>query len=36
LIQLDEPIKQLGTYKVTVRLSANIQPEVTVWVVAES
>lgn len=36
LIQLEEPIKQLGTYKVTVRLSANIQPEVTVWVVAES
>jgi large subunit ribosomal protein L9 len=34
-IQLDEPIKQLGTYKVVVRLSANIQPEVTVWVVAE-
>lgn len=36
LIQLDEPIRQLGTYKVTVRLSANIQPEVAVWVVAES
>lgn len=36
VIQLDEPIKQLGTYKVAVRLSANIQPEVTVWVVAES
>ena len=35
LIQLDEPIKQLGTFKVAVRLSANIQPEVTVWVVAE-
>lgn len=34
-IQLDEPIKQLGTFKVAVRLSANIQPEVTVWVVAE-
>jgi large subunit ribosomal protein L9 len=36
LIQLDEPIKQLGTFKVAVRLSANIQPEVTVWVVAEA
>lgn len=35
-IQLDEPIKQLGTYKVAVRLSASIQPEVTVWVVAEA
>lgn len=36
LIQLDESIKQLGTYKVTVRLSSNIRPEVTVWVVAEA
>jgi len=36
LIQLDEPIKQLGSFKVAVRLSANIQPEVTVWVVAEA
>ncbi len=35
-IQLDEPIKQLGTYKVVVRLSANIQPAVTVCVVAET
>lgn len=35
-IQLDEPIKQLGTYKVTVRISATVQPEVTVWVVAEA
>lgn len=34
-IQLAEPIKQLGTYKVPVRLSAEVQPEVTVWVVAE-
>lgn len=34
-IQLDEPIKQLGTYKVSIRLSADVQPEVTVWVVAE-
>jgi len=36
LIQLDEPIKQLGSFKVAVRLSANIQPEVTVCVVAEA
>ena len=36
LIQLDESIKQLGTYKVTVRLSSNIRPEVTVSVVAEA
>lgn len=34
-IQLTEPIKQLGTYKVPIRLSAEVQPEVTVWVVAE-
>ncbi len=36
LIQLDEPIKHLGTYKVAVRLSANIQPEIAVSVVAET
>lgn len=34
-VQLAEPIKQLGTYKVPIRLSADVQPEVTVWVVAE-
>lgn len=34
-IQLAEPIKQLGTYKVPIRLSAEVQPEVTVWVVAD-
>lgn len=34
-IQLAEPIKQLGTYKVPIRLSAEVQPEITVWVVAE-
>ena len=34
-IVLAEPIKQLGTYKVPVRLSAEVQPEVTVWVVSE-
>lgn len=34
-IQLAEPIKQLGMYKVPVRLSADVQPEITVWVVAE-
>jgi len=35
LIRLDEPIKQIGVYKVTVRLHAEVRPEVTVWVVAE-
>lgn len=34
-VQLAEPIKQLGTYKVPIRLSSEVQPEVTVWVVAE-
>lgn len=35
LIRLDEPIKQLGVYKVPVRLHAEVKPEITVWVVAE-
>lgn len=35
LIRLEEPIKQLGVYKVTVRLHSEVRPEVTVWVVAE-
>lgn len=36
LIQLDEPIKQLGEYQVTVRLSAKVQPVVSVEVAAEA
>jgi large subunit ribosomal protein L9 len=36
LIQLEEPIKQLGQYQVTVRLSAKVQPKVSVEVVAEA
>ncbi len=35
LIRLEEPFKQLGVYKVTVRLHSEVRPEVTVWVVAE-
>ena len=35
LIRLEEPIKQLGVYKVSVRLHSEVRPEVTVWVVAE-
>jgi large subunit ribosomal protein L9 len=35
LVRLEEPIKQLGVYKVSVRLHADVRPEVTVWVVAE-
>ena len=36
LIQLEEPIKQLGEYEVTIRLSAKVQPVVAVEVVAEA
>jgi large subunit ribosomal protein L9 len=35
LIQLAEPIKQLGDYKVKVRLSGDLMPEISVSVVAE-
>ena len=35
IIRLDEPIKQLGVYKVPVKLHAEVQPEVSVWVIAE-
>jgi ribosomal protein L9 len=35
-IQLPEPIKQVGDYKVKVRVAADIVPEVSVRVVPES
>ena len=35
LVQLADPIKQLGEYKVKVRLSADLIPEISVRVVAE-
>ncbi len=35
IIRLEEPIKQLGVYKVPIRLHAEVQPEVSVWVIAE-
>ena len=35
LVQLAEPIKQLGDYKVKVRLASGLAPEVSVSVVAE-
>jgi large subunit ribosomal protein L9 len=31
-IDLDEPLRQLGTYKVAIRVSADMTPEVTVAV----
>ena len=34
-VQLDEPIKQLGEYKVPVKLHKNVTAEVTVHVVKE-
>ena len=34
-IVLDEPIKELGVYRVTVDLHPEVRPEVKVWVVAE-
>ena len=35
-IELDEPIKALGVHSVPVRLHPQVQPEVKVWVIAES
>lgn len=34
-IILEEPIKELGVFRVPVRLHAEVRPELTVWVVAE-
>lgn len=34
-IQLDEPLKSLGVFSVPVRLHAEVQPEVKVWVIKE-
>jgi large subunit ribosomal protein L9 len=34
-IMLEDPIKELGVYRVPVRLHADVRPELTVWVVAE-
>jgi large subunit ribosomal protein L9 len=33
LIDLPEPIKALGVYKVGVRLHADVRPEIKVWVI---
>jgi large subunit ribosomal protein L9 len=35
IIQLEEPIKELGMFEVPVRLHTDIQPALKVWVVAE-
>jgi large subunit ribosomal protein L9 len=34
-IDLDEPIKALGVYSVPVRLSADVKPEIKVWVIKQ-
>jgi large subunit ribosomal protein L9 len=34
-IDLPEPIKALGVYKVPVRLHPDVKPEIRVWVVKE-
>jgi len=34
-VELGEPIKALGAYKVPIRLHADVKPEIRVWVVKE-
>jgi large subunit ribosomal protein L9 len=34
-IELEEPIKALGVYNVTVRLHSEVKPEVKVWVIKQ-
>jgi large subunit ribosomal protein L9 len=34
-VELDEPLKALGVYKVAVRLHAEVKPDVRIWVVKE-
>jgi large subunit ribosomal protein L9 len=35
MLLLKEPIKEVGTYKVPVRVYSDVEPEITVEVVAE-
>ena len=35
MIDLHEPIKSLGVYRVPVRLHADVRPEVKVWVIKQ-
>ena len=32
-IELDEPIKALGVYRIPIRLHADVKPEIRVWVI---
>jgi large subunit ribosomal protein L9 len=34
-IDLHEPIKSLGVYKVPIRLHADVKPEIKVWVIKQ-
>ena len=34
-IDLHEPIKALGVYRVPVRLHADVKPEIKVWVIKQ-
>ena len=35
MVLLSEPIKQLGTHKVPIRVYKGVEPEITVEIVAE-
>jgi len=35
IVELEEPIKMIGIYKVPVRLHSEVKAEVRVWVVKE-
>jgi large subunit ribosomal protein L9 len=32
-IELDEPIKALGVYTISIRLHPEVRPEIKVWVI---
>ena len=34
-IELNEPIKALGVYRVGIRLHADVKPEIKVWVIKQ-
>ena len=34
-VGLDEPLKELGVFSVPIRLHADVQPEIKVWIVKE-
>ncbi len=34
-VELDEPIKSLGVYRIPIRLHADVRPEIKVWVIKQ-